>query len=156
MISHAKELEVLAMLAKDTYSLRKIATVVGVAWGTVKAIRDGDRKTSKGNNLPMAMRRRAKSKICSSCGASIVIWPCVKCNPTPFREHIILRPDIYKDMSTTPEAKKQLPALLCLANDLQEFATLNEIEHPLFSSLVNRSREIYNLILRNGRSNGEA
>lgn len=144
------------MLAKEKYSLRKIAIVAGVSWGTVKAIRDGDRKTKEWDNLPMVMRRKAKSRICPDCGARVAVWPCIKCNPQHFSDHITLQLNVYKDMSTTRKAKEQLPALLCLANDLQELAAMNDIDHPLFSSLTNRSREIFNLIFRNEKTNEEA
>lgn len=153
MISQAKKKEVFEMLAKDKYSLRKIAMVAGVSWGTVKAWRDGDSKAKEWDNLPMAMRRKAKPRVCPECGGRVVVWPCIKCNPDHFSDHIVLQPNIYKDMSTTQEAKKQLPALLCLANDLQELASFDEIDHLLFSSLASRARTIFNLILKNERTN---
>lgn len=152
MIPQKKEKEVIKMLEKQKYSLRKISMKTGVSWGTVKAIRNGEQKVRSRDNLPMVMRRRAKPRICPECGANVAIWPCIKCNPDHFVDHIDLRPNIYKDMSTTKEAKEQLPALLCLANDLQEFAALNQINHILFSSLISRARTIFNTILKNGRT----
>lgn len=156
MISQAKKTAVLEMLKKNKYSLRKISVVIGVSWGTVKALRDGTMKVKERNNTPMAMRRKAKPRICPKCGLHVAVWPCIACNPNHFKNHIALRPNIYRDMSTLEKAKEKLPALLCLANDLQELAALNEIDHPLFFSLANRSREIYNLILKNEKIDGEA
>jgi hypothetical protein len=153
MISQTKKTTILEMLAKNKYSLRKIAMVVGTSWGTVKTIRDEGGKTKEWDSLPMVLRRKAKPRICPDCNAHVAIWPCIKCNPDHFSDHIVLRPDIYKDMSTTLEAKKQLPALLCLANDLQELAALNQINHILFSGLVDRARTIYNSILKSRKIN---
>lgn len=45
MITPDKEREVIVLLARGCYSLRKIAKLTGVSWGTVKSIRDdGPRK----------------------------------------------------------------------------------------------------------------
>lgn len=151
MIPQAKKQAVIEMLSKGKYSLRKISMKTGVSWGIVKAYRDDKQKAQNQTNPPITMQRKAKPRVCPECGARVAVWPCIKCNPDHFRDHITLHPNIYKDMSTTQEAKEQLPALLCLINDLQELATLNEIDHPLFISLVNRSREIFKIILKDGK-----
>lgn len=155
MISQKKEKEVIEMLEKGKYSLRKIAMTTGVSWGTVQAMRDGKQKIRTRPDIPVAMRRRSKLRICPDCGARVTVWPCIACNPRHFREPTTLQPDIYKDMGRTQEAKEQLPALLCIVNDLQELATLNEIMHPLFVSLTNRSRELFKIILKDRKIDDE-
>lgn len=155
MIPQAKKTAIIKMLAENKYSLRKISMVTGVSWGTVKAFRDGQQKVRKHDNLPVTMRKKAKPRICPKCGSRVIVWPCIACNPNHFQDYITLHPNIYKDISNTQKAKEQLPALLCLANDLQELAALNQINNILFASLVTRAQTIFNLILKNGKNNDE-
>ena len=155
MIPQSKEKLVLEMLAKDKYSLRKISKVIGVSWGTVKQLRDST-QLRKRTNLPMVLRRKAQLHRCPKCLTLVTISPCIKCNPDYFQKHIELTPDIYADMATTKEAQKQLANLLCLASDLQEFATkFPSFDNPLFVSLVNRARDIYQEILKPGNKDEE-
>ena len=156
MIPQSKEKLVLEMLAKHKYSLRKISKVTGVSWGTVKKLRD-DTQLRERTNPPISMRRKAQLQVCPTCRAHITISPCIKCNPDYFQKHIELTPDIYADMATTEEAQKQLANLLCLANDLQEYAVKwREFDSPLVSSLVNRARDIYQEILKPRNKDEEA
>lgn len=160
MIPQSKEKLVLEMLAKDKYSLRKISKVTGISWGTVKKLRDNT-QLRKRTNPPMLMRRKAELHRCPKCLTLVTISPCIKCNPDYFQKHIEIRPDIYADMATTNEAKKQLANLLCLANDLQEFAMMfpsfirKSSNSPLIASLVDRARDIYQEILKPGNKDEE-
>jgi len=94
MITPDKEREVIVLLARGCYSLRKIAQITGVSWGTVKSIRDdGPRKASEGSVRDDRMR-------------------------------IDIYADMASHAASDPNIIAAIPQMLCIMDDVQALSRM--------------------------------